>query len=68
MLLLAASNIHSDNVITRHTDGTTIVRTTTICNARGYRKSTPVEVHFKNGKVQKVVALKTKKLYPTLPV
>lgn len=64
MLLLAASNIHSDNVITRHTDGTTIVRTTTICNARGYRKSTPVEVHFKNGKVQKVVALKNEETVP----
>lgn len=64
LLLLAASNIHSDNVITRHTDGTTIVRTTTICNARGYRKSTPVEVHFKNGKVQKVVALKNEETVP----
>lgn len=61
---LAASNIHSGNVITRHTDGTTIVRTTTICNARGYRKSTPVEVHFKNGKVQKVVALKNEETVP----
>lgn len=37
---------------------------TTICNARGYRKSTPVEVHFKNGKVQKVVALKNEETVP----
>lgn len=64
LLLLAASNIQSGNVITRHTDGTTIVRTTTICNARGYRKSTPVEVHFKNGKVQKVIALKNEETVP----
>ena len=29
-----------------------------------YRKSTPVEVHFKNGKVQKVVALKNEETVP----
>ena len=59
LLLLAASTIHADNVMTRHADGTT-----TICNARGYRKATPVEVHFKNGKVQKVVALKNEETVP----
>lgn len=64
LLLLAASAIHADNVMTRHADGTTIVRTTTICNARGYRKATPVEVHFKNGKVQKVVALRNEETVP----
>lgn len=64
LLLLAAITIHADNVMTRHADGTTTVRTTTICNARGYRKATPVEVHFKNGKVQKVVALKNEETVP----
>ena len=64
LLLLAASAIHADNVMTRHADGTTTVRTTTICNARGYRKATPVEVHFKNGKVQKVVALRNEETVP----
>lgn len=63
LLLLAASTIHADNVMTRHADGTTTVRTT-ICNARGYRKATPVEVHFKNGKVQKVVALRNEETVP----
>ena len=64
LLLLAAITIHADNVMIRHADGSTTVRTTTICNARGYRKATPVEVHFKNGKVQKVVALKNEETVP----
>ena len=64
LLLLAASAIHADNVMTRHADGTTTVRTTTSCNARGYRTATPVEVHFKNGKVQKVVALRNEETVP----
>ena len=58
LLLLATIAVHADNVMTRHADGTYIVRTNTICKARGYRKGTPVEVHSKNGKVVKVVALK----------
>ena len=48
----------ADEVMTKTSDGTYIVNTTTICNARGYRKGTPVEVYIKKGKVVKVVALK----------
>ncbi len=64
LLLLSAITIQADNVMTRHADGTCTVRTNTICKARGYRKGTPVEVYFKNGKVVKVVALKNEETVP----
>ena len=51
-------SVQADEVMTKTSDGTYIVNTTTICNARGYRKGTPVEVYIKKGKVVKVVALK----------
>lgn len=37
---------------------TYIVNTTTLCNTRGFRGSTPLEVYIKGNKVVKVVALK----------
>lgn len=64
LLLLAAITIQADNVMKRHADGTCSVNTSTICKARGYRKGTPVEVYFKNGKVLKVVALKNEETVP----
>lgn len=64
LLLLATIAVHADNVMTRHADGTYIVRTNTICKARGYRKGTPVEVHINNGKILKVVALKNEETVP----
>ena len=64
LLLLAAITIQADNVMKRHADGTCSVNTRTICKARGYRKGTPVEVYFKNGKVLKVVALKNEETVP----
>ncbi len=54
----------ADNVMTKMDDGTYVVRTTTICNARGYRKATPVEVYIKKGVVVKVVALKNEETVP----
>ncbi len=54
----------ADNVMTKLDDGTYVVNTTTICNARGYRKSTPVEVYIKKGAVVKVVALKNEETVP----
>lgn len=54
----------ADNVMTKLDDGTYVVNTTTICNARGYRKSTPVEVYIKKGTVVKVVALKNEETVP----
>lgn len=54
----------ADNVMTKLDDGTYVVRTTTICNARGYRKATPVDVYIKKGVVVKVVALKNEETVP----
>lgn len=54
-LALTAS---ADDVMKTSADGTCVVRTTTICQTRGFRKTTPVEVTIKKGKVIKVTALK----------
>ncbi len=54
----------ADNVMKKLDDGTYVVRTTTICNARGYRKATPVDVYIKKGVVVKVVALKNEETVP----
>lgn len=64
MLTAAATAAMADDVMTKQADGTYVVRTTTICNARGYRKSTPVEVYIKGGTVTKVVALKNEETVP----
>lgn len=56
--LTQSVQVHADNVMTKGADGTYVVNTTTICNARGFRKGTPVNVYIKKGKVVKVVALK----------
>ena len=47
-----------DTPMTKKNDGTIIVNSTTLCKARGFRKTTPVEVHIRKGKVLKVVPLK----------
>ena len=56
MLLTLAS--YADDVMTKQADGTYVVNTTTLCQARGYKSTTPVEVYIKSGKVVKVVPLK----------
>lgn len=56
--LLCSVTVYADDVMTKTADGTYVVCTTTICNARGYRKATPVEVHIKGNEVKKVVPLK----------
>lgn len=53
-----AFTANADDVMKTTADGTRVVRTTTICQTRGFRKTTPVEVSIKNGKVIKVMALK----------
>lgn len=64
VLAMAALTVSADNVMTKQSNGTYVVRTNTICKARGYRKGTPVEVHIKNGKVVKVLALKNEETVP----
>ena len=55
MLTLAT---YADDVMTKQKDGTYVVNTTTLCQAKGYQSTTPVEVYIKSGKVVKVVPLK----------
>ena len=56
MLLAVAS--YADDVMTKQSDGTYVVNTTTLCQARGYQSTTPVEVYIKSGKVVMIVPLK----------
>ena len=51
-------SVFADDVMTKQSDGTYVVNTTTLCQAHGYRSTTPVEVYIKSGKVMKVVPLK----------
>ena len=51
----AAEN--SDKVMRKESDGTYIVNTTTLCNAKGFKGTTPVEVYIKKGIVTKVSPL-----------
>lgn len=46
-----------DKVMTKTSDGEHKVNTTTLCEAKGFRGSTPLEVYIKNDKVVKVVTL-----------
>lgn len=64
MLFAFSMGAMADNVMTKLDDGTYVVRTATICNVRGYRKATPVEVYIKKGIVVKVVALKNEETVP----
>lgn len=64
VLAMAALTVSADNVMTKQSNGTYVVRTNTICKARGYRKGTPVEVHIKKGNVVKVLALKNDETVP----
>lgn len=63
-MLLCSLTAQADDVMKKQADGTYIVKTNTICNARGYRKGTPVEVHIKQNQVVKVVALKNEETVP----
>ena len=56
-MLLLTLTANADNVMKKESDGTYVVNTTTLCKTRGYKGTTPVEVHIKNGKVVKVVSL-----------
>ena len=50
-LLLLTLTASADNVMKKEADGTYVVNTTTLCKTRGYKGTTPLEVHIKNGKV-----------------
>lgn len=58
MLVSATAQKKIDNVMTRAEDGTVIVNTTTLgSDVIGYAGIVPVELHIKDQKVVKVVAL-----------
>lgn len=57
-LLACVAATPADSAMRRDSDGMTVVNSTTLCNARGFRKTTPVEVYFKKDKIVKVVALR----------
>lgn len=48
---------NADDVMKKTKDGTYVVNTTTLCKAKGYKGTTPLEVHIKDGKVVKIVSL-----------
>lgn len=54
-IAVAATNAQP---VMRRDGKTYIVNTTTLCNTRGFRGTTPLEVYIKGNKVVKVVALR----------
>ena len=60
VLLVSATTMQADDVITKTADGTYIINTTTLASdVEGYAGTTPMEVHIKKNKIVKVVALKS---------
>lgn len=53
---ISALTVMADDVMQKNGD-TYIVNTTTLCQKKGYKSVTPVEVHIQKGKVIKVTAL-----------
>lgn len=56
-LLCTFTSVMAQEIMTKQSDGTYVVNTTSLCKARGYKSVTPVEVHIKSGKVVKVAPL-----------
>lgn len=55
---MALAATKGGDVMHKQSDGTYVVNTSSLCpNVKGYRGATPLEVHFKSGKIVKVVAL-----------
>ena len=60
VLLVSATTMQADDVMTKTADGTYIINTTTLASdVEGYAGTTPMEVHIKKNKIVKVVALKS---------
>ena len=55
----AGAVVTQQSAMTKQSDGTYIVNTTTLCqNVKGYRGTTPLKIYIKNDKVEKIEALK----------
>ncbi|MCR4852046.1 MAG: FMN-binding protein [Prevotella sp.] len=46
------------NAMSKQSDGTYVVNTSTLCKVKGYRSTTPLKIYIKNDKVEKIEALK----------
>lgn len=57
IMLASATFVSADEVMTKESDGTYVVNTTTLCNVIGYRATTPLKVYIKSSKVVKVEPL-----------
>lgn len=53
----------ADDDVMKKVDDTYVVNTTTLCDKRGFKSTTPLEVHIRNGRVVKIVALPNKESY-----
>ena len=56
MMLLSLCAV-ADEVMTRESDGTYMVNTTTLCHAKGYKATTPLLVYIQKDRIVKVEAL-----------
>lgn len=55
---LAFAAVKGGDVMRKQNDGTYVVNTSSLCpNVKGFKGATPLEVHIKNNKIVKVVAL-----------
>jgi len=57
MLSVVAVIAMADDIMTKQGD-TYVINTTTLCNTKGYKGTTPLEVYIAKGKIVKIVALK----------
>ena len=59
LALGAGAVVTQQSAMTKQSDGTYIVNTTTLCqNVKGYRGTTPLKIYIKYDKVEKIEALK----------
>ena len=49
--------INADDVMTKESDGTYIVNTTSLCQKKGYKATTPLLVYIRKDRIVKVEAL-----------
>ncbi len=56
--VLVAFTATADGIMTKKSDKTYVINTTELCNVRGFKGSTPLEVHILKDKIVKIVPLK----------
>lgn len=58
IILLGCSLGYAEDAMKKTSDGTYVINTATLCQKKGFKGLTPVEVYIKKGVVVKVVTLK----------